>query len=84
MELTAVVQYLGDKAYYSITPESCGIYHAQLIKYEGPDGVTPPENVILVRGSRHHWIGSSQEQHFLDELGKSIEERVRGSDPHSV
>ncbi|MGV3658158.1 MAG: hypothetical protein ACO1NX_09390 [Chitinophagaceae bacterium] len=83
MELTAVVQYLGDLAHYSITPESNGIYHARLIRYDGPDVVTPPENVILVRGARNYWVGSSAEPHFLDALGQCIEERVRAGDPHS-
>lgn len=83
MELKACVWYLGDLAHYSITPDSYGIYQARLIKYEGPDGVTPPENVILVRSARQ-WVGSYEEPHFIQDLGNAIDERVRGGDPHSL
>lgn len=86
MELTAVVQYAGNLAHYTITPESAGIYHARLLKYEhadGADGATPPLSVTLVRGVRH-WVGSTEEQHFVDQLGKAIEQRVRRGDPHSI
>ncbi len=83
MELTAIVRYLGDLAHYSVTPESNGIYHAKLIRYEGPDVVTPPENLILVRGARNYWVGSTAEQPLLDALGQSIEERVSSGGPHS-
>lgn len=82
MEMKACVWYLGDLAHYSITPDSYGIYQARLIKYEGPDMVTPPENVLLVRSARH-WVGSSDDSQFIQELGQAIEERVRHSDPHS-
>lgn len=80
MELKAVVQYLGDWAHYSVTPETAGIYHARLLKYEGPNVVTPPENITLVR-SASRWVGSYEEQHFVEELGRAIDDRVRAGDP---
>ena len=83
MEMTAVVQYLGDLAHYSITPESDGIFSAQLLKYEGPNVVTPPHNLVLVRGVRK-WVGSYEEQYFVEELGRAIDERVRDGEPHSM
>ena len=82
MEMKAVVQYLGNRAHYAITPESQGIYYARLTKYEGPEDVTPPENIILVRGPRQ-WVGSYDERSLLDELGQSIDQRVRGGEPTS-
>lgn len=83
MEVKAVVTYLGGMAHYHIIPEANGIYLARLIRYEGADVVAPPETVTLVRGARH-WVGSTKEQYMVDELGKALEQRVRGSDPHAV
>jgi hypothetical protein len=81
MKLKAVVQFLGDRAHYSITQVKKGIYDAKLLRYEGSSGVTPPEAVTLVRGVRH-WVGSYDEPYFVDELGNAIEERVRHGNPH--
>lgn len=83
MELKACVWYLGDPAYYSITPDDYGIYQARLVRYEGPDLVTPPEHVLLVRSARQ-WVGSCDEPWFIQDLGRIIDERVRGRDPHSL
>ena len=83
MEMKAVVQYLGDWAHYSITPESFGIYHARLTNYEGANGVTPPENIVLVRGVRK-WVGSHEERALLNDLGRYIEDRVRDGEPNSL
>lgn len=83
MEMKAVVRFLGDLAHYSVTPEEYGIYHARLLKYEGPDGVTPPESVLLVKSARN-WVGSYEESYFVSELGDAIEQRLRdGGDPAS-
>lgn len=81
MKLKAVVQFLGDRAHYSVTQVKKGIYDAHLLRYEGSSGVTPPQNVTLVRGVRH-WVGSYDEPYFVDELGQAIEERVRHGNPH--
>jgi hypothetical protein len=79
MEWKTVVRFLEDQAYYEIIPEHTGIYHARLIQYEGPSGITPPEKVTLVKGIRR-WNGSYEEQDFLNELGRAIEDRQRGHD----
>jgi hypothetical protein len=42
--------------------------------------VTPPENVLLVCSARH-WVGSYEDAHFIQDLGRAIEERVRDNDP---
>lgn len=81
MKLKAVVQFLGDRAHYSVTQVKKGIFDAKLLRYEGSSGVTPPEAVTLVRGVRH-WVGSYDEPYFVDELGQAIEERVRRGHPH--
>ena len=81
MNLKAVVRYLGDWAHYAITPENKGIYHAHLTKYEGAEIVTPPEDILLVRGPRQ-WVGSYNERSLLDELGRCIEERMRAGEPN--
>lgn len=47
---------LGDLAFYTISPDSFGIYQARLVRYEVPDLVTPPEHVLLVRSARR-WVG---------------------------
>lgn len=78
-----MVSYLGDMAHYVFTSEATGVYHARLLKYEGPDGVSPPECVLLVKSARK-WVGSYEETYFVQELGYAIEQRVRSGDPHSL
>lgn len=58
-----------------------GIYDAHLERYEGPCGVTPPQDITLVRGVRR-WVGSYEESYLVQELGRAIEDRVRTGDPH--
>jgi hypothetical protein len=82
MELRAVVTYSGYLAHYAVTPDNFGVYHARLLKYDGPNGYNPPESLILVKGERH-WVSSCEERHFADDLGRVIEHRVRGGDPHA-
>lgn len=76
MEWKAVVRFSGDPAHYVIASERSGIYHARLLKFEGAPGVTPPKNILLVRGVRR-WNGSYEGQEFIDELGRAIESRQR-------
>jgi hypothetical protein len=83
MELKTCVWYAGDLAHYAVTPDQFGIYQARLIKYEGPDGITPPESVLLVRSARQ-WVGSYDEAGFIQDLGTAIDERVRDGDPHAL
>jgi hypothetical protein len=70
-------------AHYAVTPEAAGVYHARLLRYEGPDGVTSPESVLLVKSARK-WVGSYEEIYFVQELGYAIEQRVRSGDSHSL
>jgi hypothetical protein len=79
MELQAIVQYLGDNAHYCITRENQGIYHARLLEYEGAPVVSPPEKVLLIRGIRR-WLGSHEEEDFVEDLGRAIDARVRSGD----
>lgn len=83
MELRAVVSYRGNLAHYAITPDNFGVYHARLLKYEGAGGKTPPESLILVKGEGR-WVSSCEEKRFTGSLGKAIEQRVRGGDPHTL
>lgn len=76
MELTATVQFYGDPAHYTVSQEKEGIYNARLLSYEGPNIMAPPDNVILVRSVRK-WSGSYNEQDFIEELGRAIDERQR-------
>ena len=82
MKLKAVVPFLGERAYYEVIPEAPDIYQARLIKYEGSDGVTPPQSITLVRSVRR-WAGSYDERYFVDALGEAIDERVREGNPHA-
>lgn len=83
MEMTAVVQYAGNLAQYTITPENNGIYNARLQTYEGKEGPVPPLSITLVRGIRH-WVGSFNDPYMVDALGKAIDQRVRGTHPHRL
>ena len=78
MKLKAVVQYLGKAAFYTIYPEGRGIYNARLESYDGPDAITPPEQVLLVKGPRR-WTGCTEEQLIAD-LGQAIEEELNKQD----
>jgi hypothetical protein len=82
MEWKAVVRFLGDPAHYKIITDRSGVYYARLLKYEGAPGVTPPQDIVLVKGIRR-WNGSYDVQEFIDELGRAIDARQRGSSPSS-
>lgn len=75
MELTIVISYLGYPARYAISRESQGVYGARLLAYEGPDAITPPETLTLVRGTRT-WIGSCDEGWLVAEVGRALETAV--------
>jgi hypothetical protein len=68
----ASVQYLGGIAYYEIIAENKGILTVELIEYSGPDLISPPTIITMARG-RRKWIGSINDDLFLDKLGKEIE-----------
>lgn len=78
MEMKTTVQFFGDSAHYKVSIEKDGIYRAQLVNYDGPNIIAPPEEVILVRSVRK-WSGSYSEQDFITELGRAIDERNRNS-----
>ena len=80
MELETVVQFNGGLAYYSVSPESHGIYQARLLRYEGCSDRVPPTEVILVKGYRQ-WSGSYERQDLLNQIGKAIESRARTGNP---
>ncbi|HEY1020791.1 MAG TPA: hypothetical protein VGE06_00700, partial [Flavisolibacter sp.] len=80
---TAVVSYGGNLAHYTITPENNGIYNARLQNFEGGEGPVPPLRITLVRGVRH-WVGSFANAYIVNELGKAIDGRVRGANPHAL
>ena len=74
MLLRAVVPYWGSLAHYAVIPDNHGLYHARLIKYEGPGGITPPQRFIMVR-SHQRWISSCEDEPFIHDLGRLIEQR---------
>lgn len=83
MPLKAVVSYWGSLAHYAVTPDNFGVYYARLLKYEGPGGITPPESLLMVRSLRR-WISSCDDEGFINDLGRAIEQRTRDGDPHSL
>ena len=83
MKLKAKVEYLGKRASYEIAPDARGVYQARLLSYKGGDMVTPPQCITLVKSVRR-WAGSHEEQPLINALGRVIDRRVRGSNPHDV
>lgn len=83
MLLRAVVSYWGNLAHYAVTPDNFGIYHARLLKFEGPHGITPPQCFMLVRSQRR-WISNCDDETFINDLGRAIEQRNREGEPHST
>lgn len=80
MEFTVAVPYFDAVACYKIIPDHQNIYHAQLISYDGsPDYDPPPSVLVLVKGVRN-WLGSSDHQDFLNELGNVIEAKMQSED----
>jgi hypothetical protein len=83
MEWKTVVRFLGDPAHYKIMTDRSGVYHARLLQYEGTPDITPPEDIVLVKGVRR-WNGSHDMQELIDELGRAIETRQRGGGSSSL
>jgi hypothetical protein len=75
MEIKALVKYREQYAEYRIVMESEGIYTAILERYEGSVHSLPPPKLTMTKGVRH-WIGSTEEQPLLDELGEVIDLNV--------
>lgn len=82
MELKAVVQYQGALAHYHISPENEGIYQAKLLRYDGRPERTPPQKVTLIKGQRQ-WSGNCDRQDLLNELGNTIEKKLKNGGPSS-
>lgn len=76
MELKAIVQYHGALAHYNILPEHEGIYEARLLRYDGRPERTPPQKLTLIKGSEE-WSGNCDRQDLLNDLGNTIEKRLR-------
>lgn len=79
----ASVPYWGSLAHYAITPDDFGIYHARLLKYEGPGGITPPQCFMMVRSQRR-WVSSCEDEGLIKDLGRAIDQRTRNGDPHRL
>jgi hypothetical protein len=75
MEIKALVKFREQYAEYRIVLESEGIYTAILERYEGSVHNLPPPKLTMTKGVRH-WIGSTEEQPLLDELGEVIDLNV--------
>jgi hypothetical protein len=73
MDLKANVNYNNSSACFLIHRDSPGVYHADLVFYDGDDKLPPPEKITLVRGVRQ-WRGSYEDVDLLYQLGKIIEE----------
>lgn len=80
MEIKALVKYRDQYAEYRIVLESEGIYTAILERYEGSVHSLPPPKLTMTKGVRH-WIGSTEEQPLLDELGEVIDLNVDAGFP---
>ena len=80
MQCEIEIEYKGSKAQYRIEQEGANIFQAELISYENEHaGNQPPQNLMLIKGIRG-WIGSSDDTHFLHQIGSSIEHRFSSTD----
>jgi hypothetical protein len=72
MEIKALVKYRDQYAEYRISQEKTGIFLASLERYEGSVHTLPPPTITMTKGVRH-WIGSTDEQPLIDDLGEIID-----------
>jgi hypothetical protein len=72
MELEVTVSYGDGKACFKIVKENPGVYHARLLYFEGSKKLSPPKEIVLIRGIRC-WAGSFEDDDLLNKLGKPIE-----------
>jgi len=73
MNMKANMKYGNGTACFMISKDSPGLYHADLIYFDGDKTVSPPKKITLIRGIRQ-WTGSFEDVDLLNELGKVIEE----------
>lgn len=81
-EQQVAVWYKGSLAIYKISGGRNGLFNAELLKYDGPEGARPPIEFGLCKEGRH-WRNEETNQDLLDELGKAIEIKTFGPDQNS-
>ncbi len=73
MNLRANIKYCGNTACFEIYRDSPGVYHADLVYFDGDTKISPPAKITLIRGMRK-WTGSCEDVELLNHLGRVIEE----------
>ena len=72
MKLDAIVKVQDNVAHFIVSPVGKGVYLAFLSGYQGAPELSPPEEIVLVRGLRH-WTGSCDNHDLISELGDVID-----------
>ena len=70
MELKTVIYYRNAYAHYRIKRESKGVYHAELLSYDGKKEDTPCASATLVRGVTRWW--GCDDKEILQLLSEAI------------
>ena len=70
--MNAIVKIDDAVAHFSLSPSMGGVYHAELVRFEGSPERMPPSRIMLVRGIRN-WTGSCDRTELLEELGQIID-----------
>lgn len=83
MDLKASVKYGNGNALFELYRDSPGLYHADLVHFDGDKKLSPPKKITMVRGIRQ-WTGSFEDVDLLNQLGKVIEESYPSSPGISV
>jgi hypothetical protein len=73
MKLRANIKYNGSSACFVVYRDSPGVYHADLVYFDGDKKISPPLQITLMRGVRK-WTGSCEDVDLLNHLGRIIEE----------
>ena len=83
MEQVVAVWYKGCLAQYKVSGGQDGVFNAELIRYDGAEGGSPPKEFSLHKDGRH-WSDDDTNQDLLDDLGKAIEIQLYGIDQIST
>jgi len=75
MKLKAVVKMDEAVAHFAVSHKGPGMYHADLVRYNGNPEQAPPSRIILIRGVRQ-WTGSTDNDELLNKIGREIERAV--------
>ena len=75
MKLRAVVKMDEAVAHFAVSHKGPGMYHADLVRYDGQPGHEPPSRILLIRGVRQ-WTGSCDNEALLDRIGREIDRAV--------